>query len=42
MANSGYGELGVEHVALGFAMPTLAVYLEQMSFFAAEVMPALA
>jgi alkanesulfonate monooxygenase SsuD/methylene tetrahydromethanopterin reductase-like flavin-dependent oxidoreductase (luciferase family) len=37
-----YRALGVEHVSLGFAMPSLDVYLEQIAFFAREVMPALA
>jgi probable F420-dependent oxidoreductase len=37
-----YESLGVEHVAIGLAMPTLAVYLEQIETFAAEVLPAFA
>lgn len=37
-----YAALGVEHVALGFAMPNLAVYLDQIDTFAREVLPALA
>ena len=37
-----YADLGVEHVALGFPMPSLAVYLDQIATFAREVLPALA
>ncbi len=37
-----YAALGVEHVAIGLAMPNLAVYLEQIETFAREVLPALA
>lgn len=36
-----YASLGVEHVALGLAMPNLAVYLDQIDTFAREVLPAL-
>ncbi|HVX19107.1 MAG TPA: TIGR03619 family F420-dependent LLM class oxidoreductase [Acidimicrobiales bacterium] len=37
---TSYAEAGAEHVALGFAMPTADVYLEQIELFAAEVLPA--
>jgi alkanesulfonate monooxygenase SsuD/methylene tetrahydromethanopterin reductase-like flavin-dependent oxidoreductase (luciferase family) len=37
-----YASVGVEHVALGFAMPNASVYLDQIELFAREVLPALA
>lgn len=37
---SRHAELGVEHVSLGFSMPTLDVYLDQIETFAADVLPA--
>src|SRR5205823_13457012 len=38
----GYESLGVAHVALGFPMPNESVYLQQIEYFAAEVLPAFA
>jgi probable F420-dependent oxidoreductase len=35
-----YERLGVDHVSLGFRMPTADVYLGQIETFAAEVLPA--
>jgi hypothetical protein len=36
----GYEALGVDHVSLGFRMPSAAVYLQQVETFAREVLPA--
>lgn len=35
-----YRDLGVQHVALSFPMPTPSIYLQQIAFFADEVLPA--
>jgi hypothetical protein len=37
-----YEALGVDEVALGFPMPNEAVYLQQIEYFAREVLPAFA
>lgn len=34
-----YRDLGVDHMALGLPMPNLEVYLQQIEYFAAEILP---